>query len=78
MRRYGWRELYVFELHITELTKFGNGVMCDLCGDEKLDEAHRLGAWRSTPSTTTSEKKKIKNSHEIKWDIHQSRCPWLS
>ena len=78
MRRYGWSELYVFELDITELAKFGNGVMGDLGRDEKLDEAHRLGTCRSTLPMTLSKKKKIKNNHEIRWDIHRARCPWLS
>jgi hypothetical protein len=37
--------MYVFELDITKLTEFGNGVMGDLGRDEELDEAHCLGAW---------------------------------
>lgn len=44
MRRYGWREMYVFKLNITELAKLRNGIMGDLSWDEKLHEAHRLGA----------------------------------
>ena len=70
MRRYGWGELYVFELDITELTKFGNGVMGYLGRDKELDEAHCLGAWGDMPSTTTTKVKKVKNNHEIRWDNH--------
>ncbi len=44
MRRYREREMYVFELDITELTKFRNGVMGDLGRNKELDEAHCLGA----------------------------------
>ena len=36
--------MHVFELDVSELSEFSNGVMGDLRWDEELDEAHCLGA----------------------------------
>lgn len=67
--------MYVFKLNITQLAKLRNGIMGDLSWDEKLHEAHRLGAWKSTSSTTTFENKEEKEDLRNKVGYSSSTVP---